>query len=510
MIDGATLNVLDFGATRTDPDTGIGSYCDDAFAAAFTKAVATRKTVFVPSGWYKFQNDLIVKTNFKGEDRLNTVLLFDSGKGMNNFISADTYYFVQNMDNLSVESNKEHLWNANDAGDAYVSGIVRFDVRLKYGQRVGKGNKTTTPNNILSNVAIAQQDGTGFWNKDYGQWLQTAGAAPDLSGLPPTTRGTDENMFKLTSRSSIERCNFKGFEKGLVLLATYESSVTNCVFESCNRGIKTVSGAYAGGSASARITSLNISDNDFIDTDIAHEANDFGQSTFNNNVVQPAIVAINYKYGAGSSIHDNYVEIVHTMLYNTPNDNTAGTMVYNNFVNSAYSRYHVYMTSGINWRFSNAGAGNNKIYFNAQVSKSWIDEGYTLDVSALYFLRNGNKFKPQETKEYFIKTTGVGGSSFTIDYLQSSGDNDLPFYPEFKQSQTGIELWKDTSVDNRYVCLNLDMLDRADLVTWYQPTEGSLKSNPVRYFAYPDGSGGATTIDLSEDGIVHFIRMQFV
>lgn len=491
----------DFGMTTTDPETGVGAYNDAQVAEAETVAQTYGWTKKLNSGWYRLANDWIMKSGTSGMCSKNTVILFDSGKGFRNYTGSDKY-LIKKIKGIRFESDKESKWNATDAGDAFVSGILRWDVRNLYGQRVAKGNKTTTPNNILSNDPQEQQDGNGFWSKDYGQWAQTDGVAPDRSALPDVVFSGDENVLALSGdRKVISECEFSGFEKNLVISAGFENDINNNVFRTSNYGVVTFNESYTGGSTSNRVTATNIDKNSFYDCDVSHYANDFLQSKFRDNVCQPAIVGM-FVGGGGApqtEVSGNYFEIGHTLFEHLPNLPMRGS-IRNNFTNSSSTRYLAWVSNGQLLNFMEPKDQNQKIHFDPAVQTSRIEQGFDLDVDGGYFVNNGNEYSAGVTKEYYIKTTGVGGTTFTIEALSQEYGISLKINP----TQSGIVI--PNTPKGRLNLINVQMLSGKSIATYFDPQVGDPRDNRSRFF-WDTVSDSA--IDLRVDGQVKIIKISY-
>ncbi|QXN60104.1 hypothetical protein KUA24_37 [Vibrio phage HNL01] len=486
------VHVSDFNPVAINKSIGESLYSDDAFSDAQSIAKQCSSTVLIPSGWFRLSADLEIKASTKGLGREESVLIFDDGKAPTNIISANEWNDVKEISGFKIISDKSAYWNQNDAGQSWDASVTDFEKKLEYGQRIAKGNKTTTPNNI-----------TGFG--DYTQWMQQDGQFPDLSGLPSAARKAGEPTFRMHLRCKIESMGFEGFEKGCVLVGTYQTTMDTCFFKNCNRGLYTTNAAYIGGAGAARITSLAIKGCDFEDCDIAHDGQEFLQSTFTDNVMQACIVGQRLAYAAGSTSSDNYFEIGHSGFYVDTNDDSYGTTFARNFCNTSYSRYNVALLSGISYRCKEPQSGNNKIKMADAVSRCQFDDFYDMTESnGGFFYRNGNQWKPSEPKDYYIKTLG-DGTTFTITPVSLQFNMLLDLSPLV----TGLRMWANTtSIQNRTKNISFDMLDQLDAVRYY---DASGVSNPredidVVYFNKIDG----TELELNAAGVEHIIKITFV
>ncbi|WP_265497321.1 tail fiber/spike domain-containing protein [Providencia rustigianii] len=493
------VSVVSFGAQKTDMSTGIGMYCDVSFKNAIAYAFKENKSVHIPRGAFRIKENLVIKTDIIGDGINSSIILLDEQANITNIPNWGEYYTVNSITGIHFCKDREKYWNAVSAGQAYVQGINRFDVRLKYGQRVWKGNKTTTPNNILSNNPNEQQLGTGFWNKFYDQWMQANDAQADVSSISMALTN-EECVLRFTTRSVVSDNKFSGFEKAVTLAASWQMDLNHNVFESCKVGVNTVNGGYIGGDTGARITTLDISKNDFIDTDIGLLAQEFGESKFKDNVLQPCVVGVKYYYGAGSVVEGNYFEVGHTFFHNHPNDNSM-TTVSNNFANKSYSRFFAWLNDGRRFYFKSPKSGNNRLHIGAGVSYCEFDDGFEDYGNGLYFLRNCNSYRPGVVKEYFIKTTGTG-SSFNIEHL--SGNK---VTMDIRASNDGIEFYLNTpDVDNRYKIIDFRAMNVGSVMAYYGVNMSNYKSTPIRFINKLDG----TQVALSKSGEENIIRILYI
>ena len=508
LVIGAEVDPICFGAFNTiDELTGIaGGYSDTAFAEAQAVAKFLKKSVRHSPGIYRLAANYIIKVKTTGPGTESCTILFNSGFGFRTFTTSPLVrYFIPEIYGIRFESDKESYWSATDAGTSYVDGIAKFLVRLKYGQRVAKGNKTATPNNILSTVPQQQQDGSGFWNKDYTQWTQAAGVEVNISDVPIANTADSCQMYTNDYRKVIRNCNFVGFKHGLVSAGTNQLAVSDCAFTTCNIGINATDASHVGGSFSAKTTTLDVSRNLFEDVDIGIYGQSLLQSKVRDaNVFQPCRVGVYVGDGggAGSRISGNYFEVAHTFFYHKPNLPMRGEVA-DNFTNTSYARYLGWCNSGSEIRFSEPHGGQI-VHMNAGVRRSDIDSRFALEVDANYFVENENVIDGGKPKQCIIRTVGVGDTSFTITKLWSNINTNegVPLMPSFTGSQSGIIV---NPTDNSRV-IGIELMD-ANAVHSYFDANGSNPEGKATYFFRGIDN---VAIDLRAAGVTHTLKITWM
>ena len=510
LLIGANVDPICFGAFNTINElTGAaGGYSDAAFAEAQSVAKLTKKPVRHSAGIYRLAGDYIIKVKTTGVCVDDCIVIFDDGFGFKTFTGAFTVslvrYFIPEISDITFQSDKEPYWNATDAGAAYVPGILKYLVRLKYGQRVAKGNKTTTPNNILALDPQEQQAGTGFWNKDYTQWTQTAGEV-NISDIPLFSTQDCCQLYTNDYRKVISRCNFVGFERGLVLAGTTQLAVSDCAFTTCRIGLNATDASYVGASSAAKTTTLDASRNLFEDTDIGIYAQVMLQSKVRDtNVFQPCRVGVYVGDGgcAGSRISGNYFEIGHTFFYHKPNLPLRGEVA-DNFTNTAYARYLGWCNNGSDLRFSEPHGGQT-VRMNAGVQKSEISSGFLLDVDSNFFVENENIIDGGKAKQCIIRTVGAAGTSFSIAKLWSSVNTKggTPLTPGFTVSQSGIVV---NPTDTSRV-INIELMDVSSTYSYFDANGTSPETRATYFFRGADN----VAIDLRAAGVTHTIKVTWM
>lgn len=497
-----------FGAFNTiDELTGIaGGYSDTAFAEAQAVARLLKKSVYHSPGVYRLAANYIIKVKTTGSGTESCTILFNSGFGFRTFTTAPLVrYFIPEIYGIRFESDKESYWNSSAAGAAYVAGIANYSVRLKYGQRVAKGNKTSAPNNILSTVPQEQQDGSGFWNKDYSQWTQAAGVVVDISDVPIANTADSCQIYTNDYRKVVHNCNFVGFKHSLVSAGTTQLAISDCAFTTCNVGIYATEASHVGGSFSAKTTTLDVSRNLFEDVDIGIYGQSLLQSKVRDtNVFQPCRVGVYVGDGgcAGSRISGNYFEVGHTFFYHRPNLAMRGEVA-DNFTNTAYTRYLGWCNNGQELRFSEAHGGQI-IHMNSGVQKSDVDSRFLLEVDANFFVENENVIDGGKPKQCIIRTVGVGGTSFTITKLWSNINTNAgaPLTPSFTASQSGI-IVKPT--DSSRV-IGIELMDVNAVHSYFDANGSSPESKATYFFRGLDN----VAVDLRADGVAHTIKVTWV
>lgn len=508
LVIGSEVDPICFGAFNSiDELTGIaGGYSDAAFADAQAVARLLKKSVYHGPGVYRLAANYIIKVKTTGPGTESCTVLFNSGFGFRTFTTSPLVrYFIPEIYGIRFESDKESFWNSSSAGAAYVAGITNYFARLKYGQRVAKGNKTSTPNNILSTVPQEQQDGSGFWNKDYTQWTQAAGVVVDISDVPIANTADSCQIYTNDYRKVVHNCNFVGFKHGLVSAGTTQLAVSDCAFTTCNVGIYATEASHVGGSFSAKTTTLDVSRNLFEDVDIGIYGQSLLQSKVRDtNVFQPCRVGVYVGDGgcAGSRISGNYFEIGHTFFYHKPNLPMRGDVA-DNFTNTSYARYLGWCNNGSEIRFSEPHGGQ-VVHMNAGVQRSDIDSKFALEVDANYFVENENVIDGGKPKQCIIRTVGVGGTSFTITKLWSNINTNAgaPLTPSFTASQSGIVV---NPTDSSRV-IGIELMDANAVHSYFDANGSSPESKATYFFRGLDN----VAIDLRANGVTHTIKVTWV
>ena len=114
MINGARINVLDFGA---DP-TGVNDS-----SAAIQSAVNQQGDIFIPSGIYKIISDITIK--------VNTCVIFDDNAFF--FAGADNVTFFKSTVDVPAYFSQIHNANLNGNGFSNVTGFDMYNFRFKAG-----------------------------------------------------------------------------------------------------------------------------------------------------------------------------------------------------------------------------------------------------------------------------------------------------------------------------------------------------------------------------------------
>ncbi|WP_323917028.1 hypothetical protein [Aeromonas caviae] len=505
LVIGDHVDPIGFGAFNTiDELTGIAQgYSDSAFAEAQTVAKTIKKPVFHGAGIYRLSSDYLIKVKTDGIGKESCTILFDEGFGFKTYQSALVRYFIPEITGIRFEVDKESHWNEVSAGPAYVPGISKYLVRLKYGQRVAKGNKTSTPNNILALSPQDQQDGTGFWNKDYSQWMQAAGVEVDLSHVPLIATNDSCRLFTNDYRKIVQLCDFVGFTHGLVLSGVTQIPVENCGFTTCYVGINAYDSTYTGGSSASRTTTAGLGKNLFEDVEIGIYAHTLLQSDVFFNVFQPATCGIYVGDGgaAGTTIAKNYFEIGHTFIYHKPNLAMRG-VVDHNFTNPSYTRYLAWCNNGQELNFTGPQAAQ-VIHMNAGVQKSYLDSRFLLEVDPAFFVNNGNVIDGGKPKECIIRTVG-NGSSFSISTLWSNitTASGAPLTPSFTPSQAGLLV----NVSGKIRVLSVEMMDGYASYSYFDANGSTPQSRSTYFFRSMDN----VAIDLRENGVTHTLKISWM
>ena len=422
MINGAVINAIDSGAVGDGVTDNLA-----ALQAWQNSANAQNTNAFLPAGVYYCSDNLIIKADSFGTGMNNSQIIFAAGKGFRNYVSETEYYPV-NISNIGFVSNKASYWNAIDAGASFDPAVVDPSVKRLYGARVWKGNKVTTPNNILSNDPAERLNGTGFWNKDFLQWMQTDGVAPDITLAGTTAFNSDTCIYYgLGAGKQITGCLFQGFDS-FVIAGTYVINLQSNRFSTMRKGILFIDASYISGDANARITTMSVKNNYFVDCWVGIYAETMLQSVVDSeNVFEPTIVGVYISTGgaSGSNISQNYFEVGHTAVYHAPNLSFAG-QIGPNFTNAAYIRYAAWLNSGIDIQVNGPAEAHQKIYVAAGVTKSSIPTVADAIISQPFFLNNGNAIDRGAAKKVIYKITGVSGTSATIVVENVPGAGDTP------------------------------------------------------------------------------------
>ena len=507
LIIGAEIDPICFGAFNTiDELTGAAEgFCDTAFAEAQTVGNLIKKPIKHSPGIYRLVGNYVLKGKTTGVDKESCVIIFNEGFGFRTYDTPSVRYFIPEISGLSLHSDKSSHWNTLGAGDSYVPDISKFMTRLKYGQRVAKGNKITTPNNILALDSQQQQDGTGFWNKDYSQWTQSANVEVNISDVPLSVTSDSCIIYSEDRRKVIRDCNFFGFKHGLVLAGTTQIGLSDLLFASCRVGVFAAEGNYVGGSFAAKTTTLDMQRCLFEDVDIGVYGASLLQSKIRDtNVFQPCRVGVYVGDGgaAGTRISGNYFEVGHTFFYHKPNLPMRGAVA-DNFTNTSYARYLAWCNSGQELRFSEP-QGLQTIRMAAGVQLSDVDSRFLLEVDPNFFVTNRNVIDGAKPKQFIIRTLGVGGTSVTITKLWSSVNTKAGsiLAPAVTGSQAGLAITQTTTSR----VLAVEMMDENAVFSYFDADGESPQNKAVYYFSKIND----TAIDLREAGIVHTIKITWM
>lgn len=390
----------------------------------------TKSDLLVPSGVYK-TDTLIVKCNMIGVG--NPIILFNENNRFQNFeCDGSIRYEVKKLEGIIFESDKSDHYNMNC--DVTDKSVIR-----KYGQRIFIGNKTTEPNNIYSAVREEMLNGTGWWNRDYSQWINSDNIDVDDVKTTYNTleNKTDTNMINAPYGIVIDKCKFIGFGVGLTIIGTYCSKIIDSEFARCKIGIVTTHAGMLPGKlndSKSKVTTLIIENNLFADISYFGIYGDsLLQAKIYNNIFQPVGISVVLVAGADNSIYNNYNEIVHSGVLIATND-AVNNVIENNFANKLYSSYNTYVRYGLNNRIGKH-TGNVKCYVAAPVVNSDFDENLELEKDN-YFYTNGNAIARDKSK-FAVFTTKGTGTGLEFDVKKSSRkDNSMP---AVRVSQTGIE-----------------------------------------------------------------------
>lgn len=406
-----------------------------AIQSAIDYCYANNQELTVPYGIYRTKN-LVLKVNIRGTG----VFLFDNGTGFTNFeADGSKRYDITSLQLGRVESNKSSFWNSTDAGESFDVAVEKKDVIRKYGQRVFIGNKTTTPNNILSNNSQEKLDGTGFWNKDYSQWNSSNGL--DLNDIRNSynslSNKEDTNILSLPRGARIE-CEFVGFGVGLTLKGSYDIDLRKSSFKRCKVGVVTDHGGTLPGllgNANSKCTTITIAKCLFEDISFASiYANSLLQSKIKDNIFQPSKLGVVLITAAENDIYENYNEIVFSGVMIHTNDAKRNN-IRRNFANTSYVTWQVYLRYGVNNVVNELLAGN-KVYVHAAVTNSDFDNTCDVTMDTSFFYVNGNSIDRRKSKVAVFTTTGTSGTGMT-SVVKSSTRKDGSA-PKFTFSQAGI------------------------------------------------------------------------
>lgn len=387
----------------------------------------TKSILLIPNGVYRVDN-LILKCNMKGIN--NPILLFNENKRFQNFeCDGSTRYEVKTIEGITFESNKSSHYNMN-------CDVTDITVIRKYGQRIFIGNNA---NNIYSTNRNEMLNGTGWWNRDYNQWIDSSNInIDDVKETYNTLENkTDTNYINAPYGIVIDKCKFIGFGVGLTIKGTYGSKIVNSEFARCKIGIVTDHAGTLPGNLSdskSKVTTLSI-ENCLFD-DISY----FGiygesllQAKIYNNIFQPVGIPLVLIAGADNYFYNNYSEIVNTACLLATND-VKNCVIENNFTNKEYSKYNTYVRYG-SYNKIGKHTGNPKCYVAPSTENNDFNELLELTKDN-YFYTNGNSIERNKTK-FAVFTTNGTGSNITTEIKQSSRvDNTIP---NLRISQSGIE-----------------------------------------------------------------------
>lgn len=489
------VNVEDFG-------TQANGIMDDtcAIQKAIDFAYETNSTLLIPKGIYRV-NDLVLKCDIKGQN--NPILLFNKNNGFTNYEKDGTVkYTIKKIDGVIFESDKSCCWKESLTDVE----ITRKDVILKYGQRIFIGNKTTQPNNIFAESEKDIKNGTGWWNRDYNQWIESENVDVEntktvYADIP---NKEETNVISAPRGIVISNCRFSGFTVGLTLKGTYNSDLYNCEFSRCKIGVVTTHAGTLPGAlqdTAAKVTTLEIHKCLFEDISYFGVYGDsILQAKIHNNIFQPVGVAVVLTAGADNHIYDNYHEIVHTGVILSTNDVT-NCLIENNYTNKKYSKYAVYMRYG---KYNKIGKhlGNVKVYVAPSTENNDFDEILELTKDN-YFYVNGNSIARNKSKFVIFTTTGVGGAGIVTKVKQNSrADNILP---PLRVSQTGLEF---TGIEEILSVEVLQDYNHKAIVTYYNVENGG---NPKVFYVeeWDDTKKEFVRKDLRTEGAKCSFRVAF-
>lgn len=483
------FSVKNFGAV------GDGIHDDTmALQEAIDFCYNTKSTLLVPYGKYR-TNNLIIKCNMKGIN--NPIILFNDNNRFQNFeCDGSRRYEVKEIIGIIFESDKSSYYNMN-------CDVKNSDVIRKYGQRIWIGNNNK---NVYSSNYNEMLNGSGWWNQDYSQWINSSNINLDdvKSTYNNITFKTDTNMINAPYGIVIDKCRFIGFGVGLTVIGTYGSKITNTEFARCKIGMVTTHAGILPGNLSdskSKVTTL------YIDNCLFDDISYFGiygdsllQAKIFNNIFQPVGVSLVLIAGADNYFYNNYSEIVNTGVLLATND-VKNCVIENNFTNKEYSKYNTYVRYG---SYNEVGkhTGNPKVFVAAATENNNFNELLELEKDN-YFYTNGNSIARDKTKYAIFTTTGVSGTTFNTDVKKSSRkDNTMPAH---RISQSGIEF---TGIEEILSVECLQDYNSKCMLTFYNIENGG---NPKVFYVeeWDDDAKSFVRKDLRQDGVKCSFRVAF-
>lgn len=360
----------------------------------------------------------------------NPTILFNDNERFQNFeCDGSARYEVTKIEGITFESDKSHYYNMN-------CDVKEKEVVRKYGQRIWIGNNTK---NVYSSNYNEMLNGTGWWNQDYSQWIESKNINPDdiKATYSNITNKTDTNIISAPFGIVIDKCKFIGFGVGLTLKGTYGSKIVNSEFARCKIGIVTDHAGSLPGKLSdskSKVTTL------YIENCLFDDISYFGiygesllQAKIYNNIFQPVGISLVLIAGADNYFYNNYSEIVYAGVLLATND-VKNCRIENNFTNREYSKYNTYVRYG---SYNDIGkhTGNPKCYVAAATENNNFDELLDLEKDN-YFYTNGNSIARNKSKVAIFTTTGTGNNITTEVKKTTRADGTIP---NLRISQTGIE-----------------------------------------------------------------------
>lgn len=512
MIDGATVNALDYGAVgdgTTDDFAALQAWQDAAFQLG--------QLAELPAGIYYCSDNLIIKADTIGHGMNNSQIVFAEGKGFRTYVSTTEFYAVD-IKNIGFISDKSSYWNATDAGASYDSAVTRPDVKRLYGARVWKGNRTSTPNNICANDPTDKLNGTGFWEKDYAQWMQTFGVAADISLAGSISFNADTCIYYgFKAVKTISGCMFQGFD-AFVVTGTYTLNIQSNNFVAMKKGILFINASYIGGDPFARVTTIGVQNNSFNDCWVGIYAADFLQGTINNeNVFEPTIVGIYIGVGGAPAclIQQNNFEINHTAIYHEPNEENNG-IIGPNFGNIIYTYYVLWLNFGRNITvLAPSQSIQQKIYISPDVQLSNFPAGCQLMLTQPNFLQKGNAVGRGDAKFVIYKITGVSGTSANIEVENVAGAGSVPFYNNdtvigYLNPAIALSGANGLFVPPNIIPLKLELLNYANELIDTFPLDDPYTGNHTYFFkVFNDSTNVFDPFDFRVNEQVAYVRLTF-